>query len=262
MLTDIFHSMCLRVWFLPVNVYSVSQSSSTTSSRTTYTSTSSKHPLPPRPDWAVGLKAEPVLHATRHHHDHNSANSRNMSPARLGMQNQHQPQPVLQPNDFPPLSSAAERRTPTVAGAWTNASSTRSIIMANAQGNPVPQSNALVHYPNAQQPSATGSRMEDQDPGFDRPPPKDNVELFNPKGARRVPDLMRAGVVEVTAEFPKQKGLLKTEPVFAGLVDMAAGISLEDRPEDESALGAPQHDVHFPAPSVAGEEGPEDAGGS
>lgn len=246
--------LCLRAWFLPVDVYSISQSSSTTSSRTTYTSTSSKHPLPPRPDWAVGLKAEPVLHATRHHHDHSNANSRNMSPARIGMQNQHQPQPVLQPNDFPPLSSAPERRVPTVAGAWTNASSTRSIIMANAQGSAAPQGNALVHYPNTQQPSAPGSRLEDHESGFDRPPPKDNAELFNPKGARRVPDLTRTSLLEITAEFPKQKGLLKTDTVFAGLVEKTAGISLEDGPaEGESP---PRHGVQ----SAAGAEGPENAG--
>ncbi|KAG8685359.1 hypothetical protein FRC11_010714, partial [Ceratobasidium sp. 423] len=45
---------------------SIASSTSSSSSRRTYTSTSttSKHPLPPRPDWAVGLMAEPSLSRT------------------------------------------------------------------------------------------------------------------------------------------------------------------------------------------------------
>ena len=126
--------------------------------------------------------------------------------------------------------------------------------MANAQGNAAPQGNALVHYPTTQQPSAAGSRLEDHEPGFDRPPPKDNAELFNPKGARRVPELTRTSLLEITAEFPKQKGLLKTDTVFTGLVETTAGISLEDRPG--SGESVPQHGVQ----SAGRAEGPENAG--
>ncbi|KAH9926958.1 uncharacterized protein B0H18DRAFT_1004707, partial [Fomitopsis serialis] len=137
----------------PGDEASSTTSSSTTSSRTTYTSTSSKHPLPPRPDWAVGLKAEPVLHATRHHHDHSNANSRNMSPARLGGQNQHQPQPACRPT-----TSRRFHRQPNAG-------------------------TALVHYPNAQQPSGTAPRMEDHESGFDRPRPR-GARSFSTRRAR------------------------------------------------------------------------------
>ncbi|KAH9940827.1 uncharacterized protein BXZ73DRAFT_42375, partial [Epithele typhae] len=173
----------------PADETSSTASSSTTSSSSrrtfTSTSTSSKHPLPARPDWAVGLKPQ---HSR--HHDHHNA-SRTMSPARMGGGPAHlppQPQPVLQPNDFPPLSSAPVPavRQPAPSGAWTNASMSR--VM-----NPVPnaaQGSALVHYPNSQQtspqvpaapvPAALG-RLDEQD-AFERPPPK-NAELFNPKAA-------------------------------------------------------------------------------
>ncbi|TRM65508.1 hypothetical protein BD626DRAFT_488987 [Schizophyllum amplum] len=99
-------------------VSSVASSSTTSSSsRRTYTSTASSqppHPLPARPDWAVGLKPEPTLHAT--------GNQRV----------QPRPVPVLQAQDFPPLTTQAapppERRAP-VGGAWASPSSTRSVIM-------------------------------------------------------------------------------------------------------------------------------------
>ncbi|KAL1743262.1 hypothetical protein HDZ31DRAFT_65211 [Schizophyllum fasciatum] len=98
-------------------VSSVASSSTSSSSRRTYTSTASSqppHPLPARPDWAVGLKPEPTLHAT--------------GSARV----QPRPVPVLQPQDFPPLTTQAvtpvERRAP-VGGAWASPSSTRSVIM-------------------------------------------------------------------------------------------------------------------------------------
>ncbi|KZT69263.1 hypothetical protein DAEQUDRAFT_765580 [Daedalea quercina L-15889] len=180
-----------------------------------------------------------------------------MSPARLGGQNQH-PQPILQANDFPPLSSAPERRAPAVAGAWTNASSTRSIIMAGAQGSTTPQGNALVHYPNAQQPSATTPRMDDHESGFDRPPPKGNAELFNPKGTPRISAPTRMSPVEMT-ESSKQNGLTQgdTGSVVA-LVDKAESVTLEDRStEIESVPSAAQNGA-----SAAGAEGPENVGES
>ncbi|PSS34104.1 hypothetical protein PHLCEN_2v1856 [Hermanssonia centrifuga] len=195
-------------------------SSTSSSSRRTFTSTSSKHPLPARPDWAVGLKAQPTLSSTRHH-DHTNPNSRTMSPARLpGHLPNHPPQytqnhPLphqqasqpqagssysapLQPTDFPPLSSAPEKKTPVIGGAWTNSSSVRTVLRAGPPAStnvPAPGS-ALVHYPNTNTPvkpnsnvgAASGNisaRADEQDRSFERPPPKVNAELFNPKGARK-----------------------------------------------------------------------------
>lgn len=79
---------------------------------------------------------------------------------------------VLQSTDFPPLNPVSpppEKRTPVIGGAWGNASSTRSILQANAQSGTLP----------------IGGRLEDPDRGFERPPPKSNAELFNPKNSRR-----------------------------------------------------------------------------
>ncbi|KZT10162.1 uncharacterized protein LAESUDRAFT_694804 [Laetiporus sulphureus 93-53] len=176
----------------PGDETSSTTSSSTSSSRQTYTSSSSKHPLPARPDWAVGLKPQPGLHASGpRHHDHSNANSRTMSPARLGGQNhstsQHQSHPSLQSTDFPPLPSGPEKRLPVVGGAWTNTSTTRSIM---TPGGSV-QGTALVHYPNSSQPAAQNAseagHEDDQESGFERPPPKANAELFNPKSGSRSP---------------------------------------------------------------------------
>ncbi|KAF9643711.1 hypothetical protein BDM02DRAFT_3191297 [Thelephora ganbajun] len=52
-----------------------SSSTTSSSSRHTYTSTSttSKHPLPARPDWAVGLKAQPTLSPRGHHDQHQNS---------------------------------------------------------------------------------------------------------------------------------------------------------------------------------------------
>ncbi|KAI0306055.1 hypothetical protein B0F90DRAFT_1695669 [Multifurca ochricompacta] len=79
-------------------------SSTSSSSRTT----SSQHPLPPRPDWAVGLKPNPTLHPTR-------------PPARNGGPRNHTasaPAVLLQPADFPPLGGA--RAPPVPSGVWTS----------------------------------------------------------------------------------------------------------------------------------------------
>ena len=148
----------------PVHRVAFWQSSSSSSSRRTMTSTSSKHPLPPRPDWAVGLKAQPTLSGPRHH-DHANPNSRTMSPARLpghlpnppyqvqqqqppNMQQQRVPQqPVLQATDFPPLSSGPGKKTPVVGGAWTNSSNIRSALRAG----PTPSGTAPVSPTSQQQ---------------------------------------------------------------------------------------------------------------
>ncbi|CAK5267243.1 unnamed protein product [Mycena citricolor] len=110
------------------DVSSVASSSTTSSSsRRTYTSNSSTqhHPLPARPDWAVGLRPNPNLHGTRHH---------SLPPH--GSQSPLAEPPAL--TEFPPLTvgppPGAEKAQPRPGGAWTNISSTRSIVMAPANG--------------------------------------------------------------------------------------------------------------------------------
>ena len=206
------------------------QSSSTTSSSSrrtfTSTSTSSKHPLPARPDWAVGLKPQ----HSRHHDHHNAAN-RTLSPARMGggpshlPSQQHPSQPVLQSTAFPPLSSAPQTRPPVVGGAWTNASMSR-VMTAGPQGATNAQGTALVHYPTSQQSSpqvptapapASIGRLDEQDPAYERPPPK-NAELFNPKGGRN-------GAI---AGAQNGRSRANTAGSSAGLVDRMGSLDLAD----------------------------------
>ncbi|EIW58218.1 uncharacterized protein TRAVEDRAFT_123861 [Trametes versicolor FP-101664 SS1] len=220
----------------PADETASTASSSTTSSSSrrtfTSTSTSSKHPLPARPDWAVGLKPQ----HPRHH---------DSSPARMGsthLPQPHQSQPVLQPNDFPPLSSGPSNRQPVVGGAWTNASTSR-VMMPGPQGT-VPQGTALVHYPASQQSSpqipASSGRFDEQDLSFERPLSK-NADLFNPKGGLR-----SAGGGVPSNGRAKGQG----EGGLAGLSDKLGALGMEDC-ESRSAEVAGQ-DSYFPS-VVAGE---------
>jgi len=79
-------------------------SSTSSSSRTT----SSQHPLPPRPDWAVGLKPNPTLHPTR-------PSGRNGGPRNHPTS---APAVLLQSADFPPLGGVCTVPVPT--GVWTS----------------------------------------------------------------------------------------------------------------------------------------------
>ncbi|KIK61723.1 hypothetical protein GYMLUDRAFT_58773 [Collybiopsis luxurians FD-317 M1] len=201
------------VFLVPLSIRELtlfSQSSSTSSSsRRTYTSTSSsQHPLPPRPDWAVGLKPDPTLHSTSRHHDPHVNNSKTMSPVssarglngpghgysnhnpprRPTQQSQSQPPPMsFQSADFPPLTSmATPERRPAAGNVWTNAS--RSVIMTPpSSGTFTPpssqgQGTTLIHHPSAQ----FNINSADDANTFQRPPPK-AAELYNPKSAGKRP---------------------------------------------------------------------------
>jgi hypothetical protein len=139
---------------VPYSNMIIYQSSTSSSSRRAQTvSAGSQHPLPARPDWAVGLKP--------------SHNPRNMPPntpprsissgSTQSNYSRHAPQlnpPVsLQSTDFPPLTTMqpSERRMPT--GAWGNPSSRPNFSQINHNIN---------HDIN--------SRLDDS--GFERPPPK------------------------------------------------------------------------------------------
>lgn len=182
------------------NCDEVSSTSSTTSSssRRTYTSTtSSQHPLPPRPDWAVGIKAQPTLAATggrAHLSDHSLTNSRTMSPIsppRSNSNGHNSPMPpntssssqhnTLQSTDFPPLTSssaaAQEKKGPVVTGAWGNSRPVLSPTNGNVNGSP-------GHIAVTQSPIA---RQDENERGvLERPSPKGG-DVFSPKIVRRPP---------------------------------------------------------------------------
>ncbi|PCH36219.1 hypothetical protein WOLCODRAFT_140262 [Wolfiporia cocos MD-104 SS10] len=250
---------------------STASSSTSSSSRQTYTSTStsSKHPLPARPDWAVGMKAQPGLYVPRHH-DHGNANSRTMSPARLGGQAhlapQHQP-PILHSNDFPPLSSGGpERRLPAVGGAWTNPSSMRSIMTPGPQGSNT-QGTALVHYPNAQHPAGQNTNVgppltDDQEVGFERPPPKGPAELFNPKSNTRGSTTSRgdrsskAGQAE-TQDVSNEQAQVTEDVTDAALAEKVGILTVDEHVagEDEASASAARPPSAIPPPSVEADGG-------
>lgn len=161
----------------------------------------------------MGLKPQPTLHSSHsRHHDHSLSSSRS-SPARNGHQpslppSQQMSPVALQPTDFPPLTTLGspppEKRAP--AGAWTNASSTRSILMpspghANSQG-----------------------RLEDPERGFERPPPKGNAELFNPKGTRRSNSNNSRSNSVPQAEGVKQP----SGDAVANLIDQVTSLSMAE----------------------------------
>ncbi|KAF9218958.1 hypothetical protein BS17DRAFT_798371 [Gyrodon lividus] len=208
---------------------SSASSSTSSSSRRTYTSTtSSKHPLPARPDWAVGLKPQPTLHSTHRHHDH-SANSHNISPPRSNGQRGQQASPPLQSTDFPPLISVnpvAEKRMP-VAGVWNNSSSTRSILIPGNNTNNPHTAGGL-----------TTSNMPEESEGIpERLPVKGGIELFSPKGVWRPGGGAHNRSPAAQDKVDKDKERLRGEVVAdAILVDKVTMLSLEDR--DGGAVNA------------------------
>ncbi|KAF9475010.1 hypothetical protein BDN70DRAFT_841524 [Pholiota conissans] len=167
------------------DVSSTSSSTTSSSSRRTFTSTtSSQHPLPPRPDWAVGLKAQPTL--AGRHHDISLTNSRTMSPISPPRSNGHNspmpnessprqpssahpsPPVSLHATDFPPLTSGGtpqEKKTPVATGAWGNA---RPVLTPNTNGN----SGAAGGASSAVKYDESGTKAG---------------ELFNPKLMKRAP---------------------------------------------------------------------------
>ena len=217
-----------------------------------------KHPLPPRPDWAAGMKAQPTLHPpVRHRHDSN--NSRTMSPARPPNQQLHgAQQPVLQqrppihvqPNDFPPLSSVsgqANDRRPSAGGVWSNTNlAARSILSANPTHSNQPQVNT---YGSALFNHSGGNRLEDDERGFERPPRKGSAELFNPKAVPKRANqsqpiqhtFSRAGE-EGSFERMEQKNEKEgaRDEVVMGLADKAGTMRIRSPPREVEIANTPK----------------------
>lgn len=240
MLICCFRSRCLET---------LDQSSSSSSTRKTVTSTPPKHPLPARPDWAAGIKAQPTLHQTvRQRHDSNS--SRTMSPAKVHQNlyqnhgpgsHQHQrPQPVsLHSTDFPPLSSVPGPGVsrPVMGGVWGSIDS--SAKATSAYGPSQPGGGALFSH-------ATANRLEDDERGFERPPPKSSAELFNPKSGLRRPTISQnhsqspQGLAQARHTLPSppsveeqamESARVKEAVASAILVERAAAMKIQDASE-------------------------------
>lgn len=154
---------------------SIASSASSSSSRRTYTSTSttSKHPLPPRPDWAVGLLPEGSLSRTT---STGSSDSRlRMTPSRSSSGNQL-PRTNTGPvklgtgtpanvTDFPPLNGNGNGPN----GAANNGARTGAW---GREGSPA------TLFGNNMNPPPGGRRFEETD-SIGRPVPK-SFGLYNP----------------------------------------------------------------------------------
>jgi len=216
-----------------------SSSTTSSSSRRTYPSTtSSQHPLPPRPDWAVAMTmaSSSHSHGRNHHHDLSARsmpvqrNGNNVGPpgnmplpgAGPG------PTPALHPTDFPPLSPAAmnERRPPNALGAWSN-SNVRSAFVPN-QGQHLPPVKPYMHLTN----NAQMHQFDDSDRCFERPPPK-SVELFNHKSGKRLSASNPGGNGRAQGDKEKER---KND----ALVEQVAAMSIDQGPPSMVAHGASQ----------------------
>ncbi|KAF8637642.1 hypothetical protein AX17_002710 [Amanita inopinata Kibby_2008] len=196
-----------------------SSSTTSSSSRRTFTSTtSSQHPLPPRPDWAVGM-TPPLYPSHGRHHDHSHGSVRPMSsvtatrngsstgpggPSNMPLPSStSQQMPRLQPTDFPPLTSAttAEIRATNATGAWGN-SNTRSVLLPN-QGQQHPAVKSFGPHPNFNN-IASQRQFDDSDKGFERPPPK-SAELYNHKAGKRPTPNNAGGNGRIQMEISKEQ---------------------------------------------------------
>lgn len=175
-------------------------SSSSSSSRRTPGSTPS-HPLPPRPDWAVGLLPPGGGQGNRSQSDPQQAQS---------TQHTHltqQQSPPSDSGDFPPLSSfsspPSDRPTFGQPGhnVWSGVSSISTSPGPNLNPATFSQeptqgpSNGFQHPPHLTHSSSFSSsgssnsraRLDEQERRFERPRPRGNVELFNPKAKKMTP---------------------------------------------------------------------------
>jgi hypothetical protein len=99
---------------------------------------------------------------------------------------------LVSQTDFPPLPLSTSATSGSVAspprpsgppvGAWTNSSSTRQILTSAVTG---PGAGAGLSGKGGQaEGQLPGSGLDEK--GFERPPPKGNTELFNPKNKKAV----------------------------------------------------------------------------
>ncbi|KAF8906215.1 hypothetical protein CPB84DRAFT_1704951 [Gymnopilus junonius] len=258
-------------------VSSTSSSTTSSSSRRTYTSTTSsqQHPLPARPDWAVGLKAQPTLAATggRHHnHDHNSRTIYPMLPSCSSGHNspmlndhhsphhpssatqQHSPPVPLQATDFPPLTPAAgsalqEKRTPIVTGAWGQS---RPVLSPTTNGN----IGGNVGSATSNQGSNQHSPVLKQDENGRGLVGSKAGELYSPKLVRRPPGASPVvngqGHHRTQSDRGGKEVATSTEPVSA-LIGQVSSISLgeENGAMDTTLASMDSATVSVPSSLVA-----------
>jgi hypothetical protein len=98
-------------------------------------------------------------------------------------------------------------------------------------GNNASHGNPLANHSNTQS-DVTGTpcntRLEDTDGAFERPPPKGNVELFNPKGVWKPGGAQSRSPPGCSQDKDKIEKLRGEAVANAILVDKMAMVSVED----------------------------------
>ncbi|KAF8576481.1 hypothetical protein K439DRAFT_1640488 [Ramaria rubella] len=227
-----------------------SSSTSSSSSRQTFTSTSSKHPLPARPDWAVGLKPQPTLHHSNSHHSSPRSHHGHLP----SQSHAYHPRPPistsLQSNDFPPLtlSPPNSEKRPALGGVWAGSSTTRSILgpslgrLNNGNSINIPMNghtngNGLLLPTGHQQ---QNTRLDEHDRAFERPGPKAGGELFNPNAGSsgRTKSPTRKGQIsQERVEKDKDKASARGEAIAnAILVDRMVSLRIGQDGGEQSSL--------------------------
>jgi hypothetical protein len=98
--------------------------------------------------------------------------------------------------------------------------------VVNAPGN------VLVHHPSI---GSNPTRIDEQDRGFERPPAKGSVELFNPKVVRR-PNVGKTSPQQVDKDKEAARGEAVANAILIGQV---VSLSLDDAPKDSSVVVVP-----------------------
>ena len=128
------------------------------------------------------------------------------------------------------------------------------VMMPGPQGATNAQGTALVHYPTSQQsspqappaaPPISISRFDEQEPAFERPPPK-NAELFNPKGGAR------NGANGANGANPG-RSRANTGSSASELMDKIRSITLSDTLGEGVPTAMPTNGTSTGEPATAGE---------
>ncbi|CAE6449847.1 unnamed protein product [Rhizoctonia solani] len=186
---------------------SIASSASSSSSRRTYTSTSttSKHPLPPRPDWAVGIMADSSLSRTT---SSSSSDSRLRMTSRSSSGNQIPRAGTAAANvsDFPPLNGNGSGNEAALNGAWGRDGSPANLFGNNPMNPP------------GAPPPPPPRRFEETD-SIGRPVPK-SFGLYNPHTG--------AGPAALPAQVRtfQEGGTLSTD----ALADQVSKLNVSDGP--------------------------------
>lgn len=100
-----------------------------------------------------------------------------------------------------------------------------------------------MHYPSNGNSGTEGqSAIGSTDDGYDRPPPKTNAELFNPKGAPRRATLGKTSPVDKENRVEGERSKVADTVTIPALTERLSGMSVDDelnRPPADCVDGVP-----------------------